>query len=225
MAALEPANMSFPLPIRGNMSTSVSTNNGITTLNIASFNGSTLSTSYPGGGSYSILTSSSVVGNGTTTGYVSIRTNTTAISITSVDGNDTLRGGLGDDTLTGAEGDDVLVGNGGADTVTGGGGADTFVLTQDAANPVTNPQFADVFADFSPGEGDKIGLTAGLTSDSLTLVTLDWSGDGSLDATAIQHGAHASNGILAIVLGTVDGAGATTLTDADFTTVAAEVLA
>lgn len=225
MAELEPVNMRLPLSIQGNMSTSASTNDGITTLKIASINGSKISTSYPGEGNYSLVTSSSVAGNGTTNGYVSIQTNTTAISITSINGNDTLQGGSGDDELTGAEGDDLLVGNGGADTITGGGGADTFVLTQDAANPVTNPQFADVLADFNPVEGDKIGLTAGLVPDSLTLVALDSNGDGSVDATSIQLGANASDGILAIVLGTVDGAGATTLTDADFTTLSAEAIA
>lgn len=51
----------------------------------------------------------------------------------------------------------------------------------------------------------------------------DSDGNGTADATLIQL--NANNAILAVVLGTVDASGATTIADSDFTTVSQEILA
>jgi Ca2+-binding RTX toxin-like protein len=74
-------------------------------------------------------------------------------------GNDTLTGGNGQDWLVGGDGDDVLSGGFGNDQLTGGLGMDTFVLT-----PGENQ---DTITDFSLGEGDKLGLTNGVTFNDL----------------------------------------------------------
>jgi serralysin len=78
-------------------------------------------------------------------------------------GNDTLFGGNGNDFILGQDGTDIIVFDQGTDTGYGGTGADTFKWT------VAN-QGADVVADFSHAEGDKIsldhtgfGVAAGLT--------------------------------------------------------------
>lgn len=68
------------------------------------------------------------------------------------EGDDKIFGLGGDDILWGNEDDDTLVGGAGSDWMKGGNGADTFVLTD------TND--ADVIADFSRPNGDRIDLTA-----------------------------------------------------------------
>ena len=76
-------------------------------------------------------------------------------------GNDILRGGQGDDDLNGNEGNDFLAGDRGVDVLTGGFGADIFVLrSNDEAFGING---ADVITDFNFDEGDRIGLTDGLT--------------------------------------------------------------
>ena len=75
-------------------------------------------------------------------------------------GNDLVRGGQGDDDLDGNEGNDFLVGDRGVDVLTGGSGADIFVLT---SNEGFGVNAADVITDFRFDEGDRIGLTDGLT--------------------------------------------------------------
>ncbi|THD80691.1 MAG: hypothetical protein E7812_06405 [Phenylobacterium sp.] len=65
-------------------------------------------------------------------------------------GPDTLPGTAGADTLSGGAGNDVLGGLGGADVMRGGAGADTFLLS------LSGP--AARVLDFTPSEGDKIGL-------------------------------------------------------------------
>ncbi len=75
-------------------------------------------------------------------------------------GNDILRGGQGDDDLDGNEGNDFLVGDRGVDVLTGGLGADIFVLRSNEEFGVNG---ADVITDFNFDEGDRIGLTDGLT--------------------------------------------------------------
>ncbi|MEG4853839.1 calcium-binding protein [Microcoleus sp. B5-D4] len=76
-------------------------------------------------------------------------------------GNDILRGGQGDDDLDGNDGDDFIAGDRGVDVLTGGLGGDIFVLrSNDEAFGIDG---ADVVTDFNFDEGDRIGLTDGLT--------------------------------------------------------------
>ncbi|AFZ09618.1 peptidyl-prolyl cis-trans isomerase cyclophilin type [Oscillatoria nigro-viridis PCC 7112] len=81
-------------------------------------------------------------------------------------GNDFLRGGRGNDVLIGGDGNDILVGDIGSDTLTGGAGADTFVLT--TGENLALDTASDIILDFRPGDGDRIGLTSGLSNTSFT---------------------------------------------------------
>lgn len=72
-------------------------------------------------------------------------------------GSDGLSGGDGGDLLFGEAGDDWLQGDGGADALTGGTGADYFVFM--LASDSTAASF-DTIADFTPGDGDVIDLSA-----------------------------------------------------------------
>jgi serralysin len=132
------------------------------------------------------------------------------------EGNDTLRGGKGQDLLIGANGDDFLCGDFGTDTLSGGSGADTFVFRSETASAAANPFLADRLFDFNPAEGDKIGLTEGLSVADLILLAFDTDGDGTADATLVKFSSNSGDRILAVVLGTVNAAGATTLSNADF---------
>jgi len=132
------------------------------------------------------------------------------------DGNDTLRGGKGQDLLIGGNGDDFLCGDLGTDTLMGGSGADTFAFKPETASAATNPFLADQLLDFNPAEGDKIGLTGGLSVADLILVAFDTDGDGTADATLVKFSSNSGDRILAVVLGTVNAAGATILSNADF---------
>jgi len=131
------------------------------------------------------------------------------------DGNDTLRGGRGQDLLIGGNGDDFLCGDFGTDTLIGGTGADTFVFRPETASSVANLFLADRLVDFNAAEGDKIGLTGGLSATDIVLVAFDTDSDGIADATLVKFSSNNGDRILAVVLGTVN-AGATTLTNADF---------
>ncbi|MGL5192456.1 MAG: calcium-binding protein, partial [Chroococcales cyanobacterium] len=94
-------------------------------------------------------------------------------------GQNLLRGGKGDDSLYGGSGDDVLIGDFGTDVLTGGAGADLFVLRRDTVVGVTNPLEADSITDFNRAEGDRIGLTDGLTENDITyeaIIDLDNNG-------------------------------------------------
>lgn len=71
-------------------------------------------------------------------------------------GNDRLFGGDDDDELFGGRGDDLLVGHNGADIMYGGVGADRFFLDEPTSAGADGR--VDLFADFSPEEGDRIGL-------------------------------------------------------------------
>jgi Ca2+-binding RTX toxin-like protein len=126
--------------------------------------------------------------------------------------------------LAGGDGDDILCGGFGTDTMSGGQGANTFVLIP-TLKPVANPLLADAIADFSAAKGDRIGLTGRLSAASLVLEVFDSNGDGTADATLVKLGSNSNDGILAVVLGTVNAAGETTLTNADFITVASDTLA
>jgi Ca2+-binding RTX toxin-like protein len=123
-------------------------------------------------------------------------------------GNDTQRGGQGDDLLIGGEGDDVLVGDFGNDTLTGGMGADSFVLRPGTINELST---GDVITDFNPLEGDQIVIMGDLLLETLGFEPIDLDGDGTADATLIRLNSTVNEGILGIVLGSVDGAGQTTL--------------
>ncbi|MEG4840312.1 peptidylprolyl isomerase [Microcoleus sp. B9-D4] len=81
-------------------------------------------------------------------------------------GNDFLRGGRGNDVLIGGDGNDFLIGDTGSDTLTGGGGTDTFVLV--TGENLELDGTSDIILDFRPGDGDRIGLTSGLSNTSFT---------------------------------------------------------
>jgi len=81
-------------------------------------------------------------------------------------GNDFLRGGRGNDVLIGGDGNDFLLGDIGSDTLTGGAGADTFVLG--TFENLALDGASDIILDFSPGDGDRIGLTSPLSTTSFT---------------------------------------------------------
>ncbi|NEO15686.1 MULTISPECIES: hypothetical protein [unclassified Moorena] len=143
------------------------------------------------------------------------------MSMTTINGNSTVRGTQGNDELTGGDGDDVLIGGFGTDTLTGGNGSDTFVLGLETTSPITDPFLADVITDFNAADNDKIGLTGGLSGEDILLDVFDSDGNGIVDATLVKF----NNDILAVVQGTVDGQSASTLTDADFITVSDPILA
>ncbi|MEG3878801.1 hypothetical protein QT972_15590 [Microcoleus sp. herbarium7] len=132
------------------------------------------------------------------------------------DDSDTLRGGKGQDLLIGGNGDDFLCGDFGTDTLIGGSGADTFAFRPETASAAANPLLADRVLDFNAGEGDKIGLTGGLSAADIALAAFDTDGDGTADATLVKFSSSNGDRILAVVLGTVNAAGATTLSNADF---------
>jgi Ca2+-binding RTX toxin-like protein len=142
------------------------------------------------------------------------------------DGNDSLWGGKENDWLNGGSGDDYLSGDFGVDTLTGGNGADTFTLRIQTVNPIADLGFADAIADFNQAEGDQIAIIGDISLTSLVLETIDFNGDGQInntinpttgaDATLIKLGSNLNDGILAIVLGTVNAQGATTLSISDF---------
>ncbi|MGB3535870.1 MAG: calcium-binding protein [Microcoleaceae cyanobacterium] len=123
-------------------------------------------------------------------------------------GNDTQRGGQGDDLLIGGDGNDILVGDIGNDTLTGGTGADYFVLRPIT---VTEDSTGDAITDFNPTEGDQIVVMGDILLETLGFEPIDLDGDGSADATLIRLDSTMNNGVLGIVLGSVDGAGQTTL--------------
>ncbi len=124
-------------------------------------------------------------------------------------GDDYLRGGPGKDLLIGGGGDDTLVGDFGPDTLKGGAGVDLFI----PRGKTTNPLLAHIIADFSAAEGDMIGIVANrFESRDLAFEAFYSAGDGMVDATLVKFGANA----LAVVLGTVDAWGQSTLTIGNF---------
>jgi len=132
---------------------------------------------------------------------------------------DILRGGKGNDILIGGNGDDILIGDLGQDELTGGADADVFVLSTNPNFPNSNPNLADIITDFNAPEGDKIGLSENLITQTLILETFDSNADGSLDATVIKLGSDSQSEVLGVVLGTVSANGQTTLTPTDFTVI------
>jgi Ca2+-binding RTX toxin-like protein len=122
--------------------------------------------------------------------------------------------------LIGGNGDDILCGGFGTDWLTGGASADTFVFRAATATLGSDPLLADVITDFNAAQGDKIGLIGGLSATNFVFEVFDSNDDGTADATLVKLGSNSNDGILAVVQGTVDAAGATTLTNSDFITVA-----
>jgi serralysin len=113
-------------------------------------------------------------------------------------GNNLIRGGKGNDYLIGGAGNDTLIGDFGADVLVGGPGADLFVLRRETAAGVFEPQFADHIIDFNSAEGDRIGLTGGLTQNDITYQRfVDVDNNGLPDAVIQING---TNEILGIVL-------------------------
>jgi len=102
-------------------------------------------------------------------------------------GNDVLRGGQGNDRLNGDDGIDFLVGDRGIDVLTGGQGADTFVFRRDEAG--FNINQVDVITDFNFSEGDRIGLTDGLTQSDLRFNDddrIDFDSDGEFNDMVVR---------------------------------------
>ncbi|MEG3939532.1 MULTISPECIES: calcium-binding protein [unclassified Microcoleus] len=116
-------------------------------------------------------------------------------------GNDVLRGGQGDDDLDGNDGNDFLVGDRGVDVLTGGPGADIFVLRSNDEGFGVNA--ADVITDFNFEEGDRIGLTDGLTELDLLFTDdnlIAYDNDGIIDDMVIRN--RRDGRILGVVLNT-----------------------
>ncbi len=116
-------------------------------------------------------------------------------------GNDILRGGQGDDDLDGNDGNDFLAGDRGVDVLTGGSGADIFVLRSNDEQFGVNG--ADVITDFRYEEGDRIGLTDGLTELDLLFTDnnlIAYDNDGIIDDMVIIN--QRDGRILGIVLNT-----------------------
>lgn len=115
-------------------------------------------------------------------------------------GSDILRGGQGDDDLDGNDGNDFLAGDRGIDVLTGGPGADIFLLR---SNETFGVNGADVITDFRFDDGDRIGLTDGLTELNLLFTDdnlIAYDNDGILNDMVIRN---RSNGqIVGIVLNT-----------------------
>ncbi len=115
-------------------------------------------------------------------------------------GNDILRGGQGDDDLDGNDGNDFLAGDRGIDVLTGGPGADTFALR---SNETFGVNGADVITDFNFDQGDRIGLTDGLTELDLLFEDdnlIAYDNDGILNDMVIEN--RITGQILGIVLNT-----------------------
>ncbi|MDB9514940.1 calcium-binding protein [Kamptonema animale CS-326] len=114
-------------------------------------------------------------------------------------GDDIFRGGQGNDRLSGDFGNDFLVGDRGIDLLTGGEGADTFVFRRDEAG--FNINQVDVITDFQFREGDRIGLTDGLTQLDLRFNDedrIDFDSDGEFDDMVVRISS--TGEILGIVL-------------------------
>ncbi|MGL5508682.1 MAG: peptidylprolyl isomerase [Microcoleaceae cyanobacterium] len=86
--------------------------------------------------------------------------------ILGADGHDFLRGGKGNDKVSGGLGKDFLVGDYGIDTLTGNEGIDNFILRASTEQGVTSQDLADVIADFSLTDGDRISVIADFITET-----------------------------------------------------------
>jgi|GEM_PF-1404029 len=108
-------------------------------------------------------------------------------------GHDFLRGGKGNDKVSGGIGNDFLVGDYGVDTLTGNEGIDNFILRASTEQGVTSQDLADVIADFSVTDGDRISVIA----DFITKTDLVYEASGN--DTILKLGT--TGDILALVKG------------------------
>lgn len=99
------------------------------------------------------------------------------------EGEDYVRGGKGNDMVTGGQGNDFLFGDFGLDTLTGEQGADSYILRRDVAVGKFDITSVCRIADFDLLEGDRIGLTEGLTEADLSFEDIDIDLDGVSDTT------------------------------------------
>ena len=107
------------------------------------------------------------------------------------EGNDIVHGGRGADYVAGNAGNDTLFGDLGGDQINGGTGADIFVFgTTPQADPAVTTEI-DFVQDFSRAEGDKIGLTGGLTFHDISLTAtgqtrIDYDANGTHHTIFLQ---------------------------------------
>ena len=106
------------------------------------------------------------------------------------------------DYVLGTAATDIVVGQAGRHVMVGTGEADTFVLGAAGVETVTQ---ANVIVDCHPMEGDRLGLSGGITISDLHLQVVDLDHNGVPESTVIRLGA--SDSILAVALNTVDPAG------------------
>ena len=99
------------------------------------------------------------------------------------EGEDYVRGGKGNDIVTGGQGNDFLFGDFGSDSLTGDEGADSYVLRRDVAVGKFDISSVSCITDFALVEGDRIGLTDGLTVADLSFEDIDIDLDGVSDTT------------------------------------------
>jgi VCBS repeat-containing protein len=109
----------------------------------------------PAGGSFSYVASN---GSQVDSAEVSVTTQGGDV-LTGTAGSEILIASSGDDTLDAGAGDDVVIGGQGTNSLAGGSGADIFVYR---ANDM-QPNSADTFRDFNPGEGDRLDVRDLLT--------------------------------------------------------------
>lgn len=126
-------------------------------------------------------------------------------SLSGGDGNDLLYGGEGDDIIYGNAGDDLIEGGLGSDRLYGGTGADQFTYRPD--HLLGNGAGADMIADFSSAQGDKI-LLAMLDANSGTAVNdkFDFIGTAAFSQEAGQL-RYVVEGGNAYICGDVNGDG------------------
>ncbi|MDY7023972.1 MAG: calcium-binding protein [Cyanobacteriota bacterium] len=84
------------------------------------------------------------------------------------EGDDIIRGGKGNDSLYGGPGQDLIIGDLGVDVLTGDEDADRFVLAGTNAD-------ADVVADLTPEDGDRILIVANFGVENITVTSFDSS--------------------------------------------------
>lgn len=109
------------------------------------------------------------------------------------------------DILIGTSDNATLVGTDAQTLFVGHGGADRFVLSAMGRNSV---EAADMILGFSADQGDLIQLPETLSLSSIILETIDLSGNGSLDSTAIKS--VETGEFYAVIFDTADSLGLTT---------------
>ncbi|MCC6887185.1 MAG: M10 family metallopeptidase C-terminal domain-containing protein [Hyphomicrobiales bacterium] len=108
-------------------------------------------------------------------------------------GNDWLFAGDGNDSLSGGTNNDTLIGGAGRDILSGGTASDSFVFTAFVDSGVGSN--ADVIADFSASQLDKINLTA-LDANTWTADNDAFSYIGNVAFTGVAGQLRFANGVL-----------------------------